>query len=337
MNNIFVSSTCYDLVDLRAELEQALKNMGLTPIMSDRLTSEFEVQTDKNSIETCLVNLRRCDVVLLILSQRYGPSLEKAGFEDFSATHLEYKEAVKVGKPIFLYVRDRTEADYNIFKVNKNPEDLRWVNKNDVRIFEIFDEHRKLTNGDMNNWYFPFSDVTDLKERIQIDLKKNSDVAILNQITKNGLAPCVILSSYDCRLVPNSNMLTLHIKSKNIGNSVAIEPFVILYNIQDYENAVNIGEQPTIDDDQVRTISTLMSSDEAQSDFTIELTTEQIQNRRIELMIENAYAMITGHYLSDNTIIAITWDNNMEITEKHKHYESKKYFHANAIKHLTLG
>ena len=90
---IFISSTCYDLVDLRAELETFFKNAGMEPVLSDSLTSDFQVSPDANSIETCLANVRTCDQFIIILSNRYGPTLGKAGHVDVSATHLEYLEA----------------------------------------------------------------------------------------------------------------------------------------------------------------------------------------------------------------------------------------------------
>ena len=51
---MFVSSTCYDLIDLRAELEEELRQLGLTPVMSDQPSAEFEVLPNQKSIETCL-------------------------------------------------------------------------------------------------------------------------------------------------------------------------------------------------------------------------------------------------------------------------------------------
>jgi hypothetical protein len=39
---VFISSTCYDLIDLRAELEAMLRDLGLHPVLSDRPTSEFD-------------------------------------------------------------------------------------------------------------------------------------------------------------------------------------------------------------------------------------------------------------------------------------------------------
>ncbi len=72
---VFISSTCYDLIDVRCELDDFLKSLGLLPVLSDSYLSDFEVQYDKNSIETCLVNVRSADIVIVILDKRYGPRL----------------------------------------------------------------------------------------------------------------------------------------------------------------------------------------------------------------------------------------------------------------------
>jgi hypothetical protein len=105
---IFISSTCYDLLDLRAEVHTHLAEMGLTPVLSDRPSSDFVVDPRVDSIETCLANVRACDVFVCIVSQRYGTSLKNAGdaYPDLSATHLEWHEARKAGKPIYFYWRD---------------------------------------------------------------------------------------------------------------------------------------------------------------------------------------------------------------------------------------
>ena len=115
-SKVFISSTVYDLLDIRAEVEQLLRDMRLVPVLSGSATSGFQPLADQNSIETCLANLRQCDAMIIILCQRYGPSLAPAGFPDLSATHLEYREAKNLGKPIHMYVRDRLEGDYGIVR-----------------------------------------------------------------------------------------------------------------------------------------------------------------------------------------------------------------------------
>lgn len=115
---VFISSTCFDLIDVRAELAEQLKLIGITPILSDDKLSDFKVKPDVNSIETCLINVESCEEFILILDRRYGASLKDCGFDDFSATHLEYKRALENKIPVRVYVRDRLEADYSSWKRN---------------------------------------------------------------------------------------------------------------------------------------------------------------------------------------------------------------------------
>lgn len=59
LHKVFVSSTIYDLIDARAEVEQLLRELRLIPVMSGSSTSGFQPVQDKHSIESCLV----CEVV----------------------------------------------------------------------------------------------------------------------------------------------------------------------------------------------------------------------------------------------------------------------------------
>jgi len=196
MERVFVSSTCYDLLDVRAEVEEHLRQMGLAPILSDSPTSEFERVPDANSIERCLVNLRGCEVVIVIMCRRYGPSLEKAGFGDYSATHLEYLEARKLGKPVYVYVRDRLQAEYSIWKANRGAESTKftWVkDPKDRRLFEIIEEHAKLANDSRSNWYDTFSNSLLLKQLISRDFRARAGRVELERLIRDNRVPIVDL------------------------------------------------------------------------------------------------------------------------------------------------
>src|SRR5690349_6858403 len=97
---VFVSSTCFDLVDLRDELHEELKQLNVEARFSDLADSDFVLSStpSENSIETCLANVRDSDLVVVILSQRYGPLL-RGRYGDVSATRLEYDEARRHQKP----------------------------------------------------------------------------------------------------------------------------------------------------------------------------------------------------------------------------------------------
>ena len=168
---VFVSSTVYDLLDVRSEIAELLRDLGIAAVLSDDKLSEFSVKLDANSIETCLVNVESCDEVIVILDKRYGPSLGECGYDDISATHLEYRHAVKHRKPIHFFVRDRLEADYSIWKKNRKSEkiELSWVQDEvDYGLFDFLKEHRKLsTNKKASNWFTTFTNSIDLKSCLQ--------------------------------------------------------------------------------------------------------------------------------------------------------------------------
>lgn len=198
---VFVSSTCYDLVDLRAELEEELRDMGGEPHFSDSRTSDFKAADapDVNSIETCLENLRNCGKVIVILSQRYGPSLPRP-FEDISATHLEYREALKKNKPLLFYIRDRLHADFSSWKRNGKREDFKavWAKAGDEqRLFKFIEEHQTLVRPDgltdHNNWYSTFSTSVDLRQDIRRHLAVDAYRASGHKLVESGHAPIVVI------------------------------------------------------------------------------------------------------------------------------------------------
>jgi len=172
---IFVSSTVFDLIDVRAEVAELMRSLGVIPVMSDVTVSDFVVQQDVNSIETCLINVDSSDEVLVILDQRYGPRLGSNGFENISATHLEYRRAVLQRRPIHVFVRDRLDADFSIWKKNHRSADVKlsWIQHDKDRgLLELLDEHSKLVaKSPVTNWYSRFTSSVDLKGSLKTYLK----------------------------------------------------------------------------------------------------------------------------------------------------------------------
>lgn len=194
---IFVSSTCYDLLDLRAQLEVALTDAGLRPVMSDRSTSEFSNPGATNSIETCLVNLRSCERCIVILSRRYGASLKAAGFDDVSATHLEYREALQCGLPVTFYVRDRLLGEYELWRQNK-PLKTLWAEHDDAeRLFLFISEHRKLENSDKSNYVQSYVTGNDLCPRVLTDLGATASAARIRMLTEQNQLPILSLQHFE--------------------------------------------------------------------------------------------------------------------------------------------
>ena len=177
--------------------------------MSDRPSSDFAEFAVKNSIDACLANLADAEIFVCVISQRYGPSLKDAGFEDLSATHAELRAAHKLKKPIFLYARDRFVADYGIWKSNPSAK-LNWVKPSDVRIFEMFAEHEKLAPGKAN-WVTIFRDSFELRGLLSQHLSGFSGRELLARWMREGRLPVIGVTG-DSKKVVSNNEFALGIR-----------------------------------------------------------------------------------------------------------------------------
>ncbi len=164
---VFVSSTCYDLLDLRQELAAHLESLGCIVRLSEDF-DRFEVSGVEDAIETCLQNLDQSDIVICVLDRRYGWIVPSGPLQGKSVTHAEIERGRTLGKSIFFFVRDKAELDYRQLKKNPgyepqwveptNPSDRsRWLEMVDT-VFELPAE------GRYSNWRDQFLSVVDMKK-----------------------------------------------------------------------------------------------------------------------------------------------------------------------------
>lgn len=309
---VFVSSTCYDLIDIRAEVEAQLRELGLQPILSDRPSSEFALSGYRDSIEACFANVRASDSVVVILSQRYGPRLGRTGYPDISATHLEYREAKKANKPIFLYVRDRLEADYSLWKQNEKSSDLRfsWVReKRDHGLFELMEEHRKLLRARKHsNWVWTFRDSVELKDRISRDLASQSGRATLKKLLASGKLPLMGIETSELDFTDENVKASLIIT--NVGSSPAIDPILTFYS-----------------DDCVESLPLLRPSEKTTIQVGVKLDQEDAMKQWLTAYLEVMYGTLEGHLVADEFEFGCQrGDKTATII-----YTTKRYFHSSAF------
>lgn len=214
MTRVFVSSTVWDLVDVRAELEEHLRSLGLDPVLSDSSTSSFSAAPDGDSIRKCIVNLRESDVVIVVLSQHYGPALPPP-WGPRSATHVEYDEALAAGKKLLVYVRDRTIAELDAWRAGGQQPlaKTRWTKQTEHQaLFSLIEQHQsKLKNAKgEDNWRWTFMNSLELKRLVAKDLRRESSTAQLQALTATGRLPALSLKAEIVnRLIPTMFKLTI--------------------------------------------------------------------------------------------------------------------------------
>ena len=166
---VFLSSTCYDLVDLRAELADFLESKGFIVRASDD-AYRIELEPTEDTITTCLRNVETADVVVCILDQRYGPPLPPE--KKFSATHAEILHARELKKAVYIFARDKALYDFDQLRKVETAK-TRWVEPdNDDRRKSWLAFAKELEalipaqSQGHSNWIDPFRDSVQLKKLV---------------------------------------------------------------------------------------------------------------------------------------------------------------------------
>jgi hypothetical protein len=146
--SVFVSSTCYDLNQVRADLKEFLNVMGFDPILSD--TPEFPVSPNISPINNCLKAVKeRADIFVLIIGARYGSQSAMGK----SVTNLEYLEARAKGLPVYIFVSKQILNILPVWKKNPSADYSQIVDT--PKLFDFVDT----LHSSQDHWVYGFDEI----------------------------------------------------------------------------------------------------------------------------------------------------------------------------------
>ena len=145
--NVFISSTMYDLRELRAQIGEFVEGLGWNPVMSEY--DSFPIDPDRSTIENSRRNVREnADILVMVVGARYG-SIDAAA--DKSVTNLEFVEAQARGLPTYVFVSRDVLAQMRVWEAAPDADYSSIVDS--PRVFEFIESFR----GGGETWTFEFS------------------------------------------------------------------------------------------------------------------------------------------------------------------------------------
>lgn len=159
--NIMVSSTFYDLRQVRADLAQFISNdLGYIPLLSE--LSSFPVDPDLDTIENCRTRVdKNADILVLVVGGRYG-SIDLR--TDKSITNLEFLTARAKGIPVYTFVEQSIVSMLPVWKDNPRGNFSSCVDT--PRVFEFVESIRSQDKV----WTFPFAVAQDITNILRVQL-----------------------------------------------------------------------------------------------------------------------------------------------------------------------
>lgn len=156
---IFVSSTCFDLAQIREDIRNCVIGLGHEALLSEY--SSFPVYPDTSTVENCKKNVREnTDIFFLIVGGRRG-SLDIASGK--AITNVEYETAKQHGLDSFIFVSRSLLNLLPVWEKNPTADFTPCVDCSEVFLFV------KNLQAD-NKWIFSFEKASEIAEIIKHQL-----------------------------------------------------------------------------------------------------------------------------------------------------------------------
>ncbi|KWT82651.1 DUF4062 domain-containing protein [Candidatus Magnetominusculus xianensis] len=190
---IFISSTCYDLQEIRSQLRQFIDGMGYEPIMSE--FGDIFYDSDKHVQDACKEEIPKSNIFVLIVGNNYGSLYykhsDKTALPD-SVTLQEFRKALELGIPKYIFLNRFVQYDFDNYRRALNEKIRRDITDN--KIEEADDEKKRqlkkeqfdasyhfphnayryifyfldiIQTLDTNNAVFPFESFDDIKKTLR--------------------------------------------------------------------------------------------------------------------------------------------------------------------------
>lgn len=156
---IFVSSTCYDLAQLRADLDEGLSALGHKVHLSE--LPSFPVDPDLGTIENCKrVICENTDILVLVVGGRRG-SLDPATGKP--VTNVEHATAVECDVDAYVFVQKPVLDLLPVWEKNPGADFSPHVDYP-----EVFEFIKRLREGEA--WVFAFDKAQDIVGTLRLQL-----------------------------------------------------------------------------------------------------------------------------------------------------------------------
>lgn len=231
--NIFVSSTCYDLSQIRNDIRQCITDMGHTPILSE--VHDFPVNPNLTSVENCISAVKNeADIFVLIIGNKYGSILDSGN----SITNTEFLTAIEKGIPIYTFARKEMINILPVWEKNKDADFSQIVDTS--KIFEFLSDVRKKRGL----WNFEFDNAQDIMEILKVQLSnlfkeslnyrniisRSNESELFDKISSASIS--ILLKKEDCFEI-RFFMQAMHDEIQKHTDLKNDYTYTILYKIED--------------------------------------------------------------------------------------------------------
>ena len=151
---VFLSSTFFDLQQVRADLERFIREQGYDPVLNEHGNIPYGKETKLE--DYCYKEISNVDILVAIVGGRFGTS-SKSSPDSISQTEL--KTAYELNKQVYIFIDKGVYSEYRFYLSNKGNENINYTYADNIKIHEFIEFVEALPN---NNTIHPFETSMDI-------------------------------------------------------------------------------------------------------------------------------------------------------------------------------
>jgi len=164
---VFVSSTCFDLGEVREQLSRFIEGFGFEAVLSEH--GDVFYHPDLHTHDACIHEVSNCQLFILIIGGRYGGEFIRD--KSKSITNAEYVAARESNIPVFTYIRKNVLSDHYFYIENRKEDHaskMKYPNidkqEHAIDIFNFIDDVRR---SPTNNAFESFDTFPDMENHLR--------------------------------------------------------------------------------------------------------------------------------------------------------------------------
>ena len=158
---VFISSTFYDLKQVREDLERFIIEVGYEPVRNETGTIPYGKEEPPEAYAYREIEL--CDMVISIIGGRFGSDSQQE--QPYSISQNELRTALERGIQVFIFIERNVLAEFSTYQLNKGNEKVKYRFVDDLRVYQFIDEVHKLPR---NNPIAPFETSADIIKYLKV-------------------------------------------------------------------------------------------------------------------------------------------------------------------------
>jgi hypothetical protein len=136
---IFISSTFFDLRQLRSDIDRFIRDLGYEPVRNEQ--GNIPYGKDEKIEEYCYKEINNIDILVSIIGSKFG---SKSSHDSYSISQMEIITALKLDKQVFIFIDKNVLSEFRTYLVNKANRNIKYHYVDNPRIYEFIEQLEEL-------------------------------------------------------------------------------------------------------------------------------------------------------------------------------------------------